>query len=439
MKHAAFAAFTLIALAACRGEPTPEPAAATGPAQGLQRWILPTAPGAAQPDLVLAPDGRLLLSWLDSQPGRRTRLQFSDFGDAGSWGATRTIAIGNSFFVNWADTPHLTATADGMLWVQWLQKSGEGAYAYDVVLSNSRNDGMNWSAPIRPHDDGTVSEHGFAALWPQGNDRIGIAWLDGRNTVANAAHDADEAAGAADEHTAGEQAADEHAGHGRGAMTLRGALFDGALRKADDRELDDSVCDCCQTDVALTSKGALLVYRDRTGDEIRDIHAMRFDGRAWSESKPVFADNWKMPACPVNGPAVAAQGANAVVGWYTAAGGEPAVKLARSGDAGDSFAAPVVLDRGEAVQGRVDIALDANAAWALWLREDASGQSLMLARYTPDLSRQIETLEVAKLQGRGRGTGFPQLALRDGAAWIVWTEIVDAVPRLQGATYVPKS
>lgn len=430
MKYARLAAFALVALAACRGEPTPEPAAATGPAPGLQRWILPTAPGAAQPDLVLAPDGRLLLSWLDSQPGRRTRLQFSDHGDAGSWGATRTIAIGSSFFVNWADTPHLVATPDGMLWVQWLQKSGEAAYAYDVVLSNSRNDGMNWSAPIRAHDDGTVSEHGFAALWPQGRDRIGVAWLDGRNTVADEADEADgadEAAGAAD----------AHAGHGGGAMTLRAASFDGALRKAADTGLDDSVCDCCQTDVALTGRGPLLVYRDRTSEEIRDIHAMRHDGRAWGASKPVFADGWKMPACPVNGPAVAAQGDAAVVGWYTGAGDVPTVKLARSDDAGDSFAPPIEVDSGMQVQGRVDVALDAGSAWVLWLREDAAGQSLMLARYAPDLSRRIEQLEVAKLQGRGRGTGFPQLVLRNGIGYIVWTDIVDGRPRLQGATYFP--
>jgi len=79
----------------------------------------------------------------------------------------------------------------------------------------------------------------------------------------------------------------------------------------------------------------------------------------------------------------------------------------------------------------------ADAAWVLWLREDADGQSLMLARYAPDLSRRIEQLEVAKLQGRGRGTGFPQLVLRNGVGYIVWTDIVEGRPRLQGATYRP--
>src|SRR3546814_6361394 len=68
-----------------------------------------------------------------------------------------------------------------------------------------------------------------------------------------------------------------------------------------------------------------------------------------------------------------------------------------------SFAAPVVVDEGEAVQGRPDVALDDKQAWVAWLREDASGQSLWLARYAPDLSRELSRTQVAALQGRGRG------------------------------------
>ena len=409
-----------LAAASCSRDEAPATAGdSTQP--GLQAWTLPAAPGAAQPDLVTAPDGRLLLSWLDTQPGRRTRLQYAEFSPAGQWQGPKTIAIGASFVVNWADTPHILATPDGALWVQWLQKSAEAGASYDVLLSTSRNDGMNWSEPLRPHTDGTVSEHGFVSMWPQGNDRLGIAWLDGRNMVAAAGH-----------------AQTGHDGHGAGAMTLRSAVFDGSLRTDGEVELDASVCDCCQTDAALTAKGPLLVYRDRTEDEIRDIHVARFDGKAWSPSKPVFADQWKMPACPVNGPSVAARGDEVVVAWYTGAGDQPTVKLARSTDAGDSFSAPLVLEQGDAVQGRVDVALDAGNAWVLWLREGDAGQSLWLARYAPDLSKQIEKIEVARLQGRGRGTGFPQLALREGKAYLVWTDVAGGTASLHGAVYTPK-
>ena len=42
-----------------------------------------------------------------------------------------------------------------------------------------------------------------------------------------------------------------------------------------------------------------------------------------------------------------------------------------------------------------DVALDARQAWVAWLREDASGQSLWLARYAPDLSRELSRTRVA--------------------------------------------
>jgi hypothetical protein len=108
------------------------------------------------------------------------------------------------------------------------------------------------------------------------------------------------------------------------------------------------------------------------------------------------------------------------------------VRVARSTNDGDSFGAPLTLDQGAAVHGRVALALDAMQAWILWVREDAAGQSLWLSRRSPDLKREYQRLEVAKLQGRGRGTGFPKIALRGGDAYVVWTDIADGVPRLHG-------
>ena len=98
-------------------------------------------------------------------------------------------------------------------------------------------------------------------------------------------------------------------------------------------------------------------------------------------------------------------GTDAVVAWYTAPGDVPMLRLARSGDAGDTFGAPVTIDQGPEVQGRVDVALDARTVWVLWVREEAGGQSLQLARYARDLSGEPERIEVAKIAGRGRATG----------------------------------
>ncbi|MCY7355831.1 MAG: glycoside hydrolase [Lysobacter sp.] len=407
--------FGVLLLAACQRESAPvaasaDPDSAASKSSTITDWPLPSTTGAAQPDLIISPDGRLLLSWISAQPGRRHALQFAAYTD--TWqSAPKTIAVGQSLFVNWADTPHLAMTADGALWVHWLQKSADKPYAYDVLLSRSINNGLNWIAPVRVHDDGTTTEHGFVSMWPASRDTLGIAWLDGRNT------------------SGGDHA---QAGHG-GAMTLRAATFNSLLQRTQDAELDASTCECCQTDAAMTSKGALVVYRDRTTEEIRDIFTTRSDGQAWSAPKAVHSDNWTMPACPVNGPSLAAQGGNAYVAWYTAAGNTPTLRIARSNDAGDTFSKPVDVQRGNEVQGRVDVAFDGLQVWVVWLNESDIAQTLWLARYSADLSRQLERIEVAKLQGRGRGTGFPQLALRDGGAWLVWTDVLNGQPHLRGA------
>src|SRR5690606_17001768 len=131
------------------------------------------------------------------QAGRRHVLQFSSYDVAGARWETApiTIAVGNSMFVNWADTPHILATPDGALWAHWLQKNGDAPYAYDVMLAMSPDGGRRWSAPVSPHDDGTQTEHGFVSMWPATAGGLGLAWLDGRNT-GGAQHDAHDGPGA---------------------------------------------------------------------------------------------------------------------------------------------------------------------------------------------------------------------------------------------------
>lgn len=413
------ALFPLLLLAGCGGGDDRQGTAEAVPGElRVVDWPLPGAvPGTSAPDLSASHDGRLLLSWIDSQPGRRHSFRYSTWDTAQlRWTrAPMTIAIGNRMFVNWADTPHIAATLDGAIWAHWLQKSGDAPTAYDIALVRSR-DGANWSPPLVPHDDRTHTGHGFASLWPHGTNLLGIAWLDGRATAG------------------GNHAGHEPHGHaGGGAMALRAALVDPAQRLVLESVIDTRVCDCCPTSVALTSRGPLLFYRGRSPDEVRDVLVSRLEGNVWTAPRRVHADGWRMDGCPVNGPSAAGHGHGVVVAWYTGAAGEPELRLAYSADAGDAFGAPRVLDAGDRVLGRVAVALDGAQAGVLWLREEDAGQSLWYARFTPDLSRELDRVQLAALQGRGHATGFPRLAFHQGVAHAVWTDVIDGRPRLRGA------
>jgi hypothetical protein len=389
-------------------------------------WPLPAPANSAQPNLTTSPDGSVLLSWVE-RDGDGHRLRFARHAGAAAdaaWTPVQTIAAGDDWFVNWADFPALAALPDGTLWAHLLVRNGQSTYAYDTRLFRSTDDGAHWQSLGAVHDDGTPTEHGFATLWAQGDGALGIAWLDGRNT-GGGGHDGHGAEGIAPEGAPTEA----------GAMTLRSATF-AATGKTDDTELDASTCDCCQTDSAADGDRRWLAWRDRDAREVRDIVVARYENGRWHAPIVVHADGWVMPACPVNGPAIAARDGGAWVAWYTGVDATPQIRLAHSAD-GTTFAPPLTIARGEQVQGRVDVAADAGGVWVSWLEEAAGRQSLWLARFDPGSQHETLRLKVADVAGRGRGTGFPRLQARAGAAWLVWTELPEGEPRLRGAVVRP--
>ena len=463
MSRALARALCLAALAAvASAQATPaSPAAATMSAQApngasprVLPWPLPAPDGAAWPDLVATPEGGALLAWTARTPGGHA-LEVAEWRD-GAWRSPLRVAEGADWFVNWADVPHVAALPDGQRWAQWLRRSADAPYAYDVWIRRFDDGAPDAAAtPRLLHDDGTATEHGFVAVVPQADGALGLAWLDGRATAGGAAHGGHGGHGA-DAHGrhAAEAPADDPADPDPpipAAMTVRGArvLADG--RREAETLLDRAACDCCTTDAAMTARGAVLVYRDRRPGERRDIALVRQEPGGWTRPRAVGPDGWITPGCPVNGPAVAARGERVWVGWYTEAGGAPSLRLARSEDAGDVFGAPLQVDAGPALLGRVDVAADAGGVYVAWLREDAEGQALWLGYWTAAADPGFAVpaghvraaderwrLRVATLAGRGRATGFPKLLLLDGVAHLAWTEVVDGAPRLRGARVDPR-
>lgn len=356
----------------------------------------PAARPSAQPHLRTSSRG-VMLSWIERQ-GTVATLKFSEYA-RGQWSEARTVASGGDWFVNWADVPSVMRLNDGRLAAHWLQKSGASPYAYDVRLSHSDDGGRTWSPSFTPHHDGTQTEHGFASLFevPGG---LGIVWLDGRQMAGGAAH----------------------AGHGGagGAMTIRYAAYDRDWSQVADRPIDERVCDCCPTAAAVTSEGPIVAFRNRTEDEVRDVFVSRLEAGRWSEPAAVHADGWKIAACPVNGPALAARGSRVVVAWFTAVGDVGHAYVAFSDDAGRTFGTPIRVDDA-ASQGRVDVELlPDGSAVASWIELQDRGAAFMMRRISPGAARSV-TVKVAPLEG-SRTSGYPRLALHGNELVFAWTD-----------------
>jgi hypothetical protein len=176
---------------------------------------------------------------------------------------------------------------------------------------------------------------------------------------------------------------------------------------------------CCGS-VASTSEGPIALYRDRSQSEVRDIYIVRQVNGTWSAPQPVYADNWQINGCPVNGPSVAADGRRVVVAWFTSVDDKPEVKIAFSDDAGASFNKPIQIDDGKNV-GRVDtLLLPDGSALVCWLSGDIEGGEIKVRRVQAD--GKLGPSSVIAKTNISRSSGFPRMARFGDEVQFAWTE-----------------
>ncbi|MFD2203673.1 exo-alpha-sialidase [Shivajiella indica] len=344
-----------------------------------------------EPYLFTSKKGKTYLTWIEKEE-KNSSLKLSAF-EGQNWSAPVTVAEGENWFANWADYPQISAFDDGTLIALFLEKSGPGTFSYNIMVTLSQ-DGVDWSTPFILHDDNTETEHGFVSMTPWGSNML-ISWLDGRNT-----------GGGHDTH--------DHAHHGQ--MALRAAILDNDGKKLEEWILDERVCDCCQTTSAITNDGPLVIFRDRSENEIRDMGIVKWENGSWSSTMPVYLDLWEIAACPVNGPRVSSLGNSAAVAWYTAAQDNPEVKISFSSNSGKTFDPPFKIDLGKTI-GRVDIELlDEENALVSWMEEG----KIMIRKVSRN-GKFGEPITIATSSEK-RSSGFPQISRNKDWIWLVWTD-----------------
>ena len=339
----------------------------TPPRIAIEEMAVAAARGSLGASLATTPDGELWLSWVEPAPpvpgtapapaaaasthhhgavptGGPNTLRFAKFdAPAKRWSPPRTIATGHGVPTSSADFPQLVSDGRGRAFALWHDGRGGAA------LSESADGGATWSTPAPWTRNGNPVEK--FSLVRLADGRVLAAWLDGR----------------------------VRSGGGKAQQ-----LFARVLGTTDDMLVDPSVCDCCQTTLAaFPDGGALLAYRGRTDQEVRDIRISRWHGGKWDEPRALNNDDWRIAACPINGPRLASDGGRIAAAWFTAADNDPRVLASFSPDAGGRFLMPLRIDRGKPA-GRVDtLILHDGAMLVTWVENDGS---VWLRRVTPDFS-----------------------------------------------------
>ena len=353
-------------------------------------------------------DNGIGLSWLQHYGAPRAKSQGNQFVyavfDGDEWSEPTPIRTGSAVMANWADTPSVKQLRDGSFVAQWLVKDAGSEPSYGFRVAGSPN-GKDWEKPTKIYGDETATEHGFVSFFEVG-ETLNAVWLDGREMASDSG----------------------------GAMALRSAKLDG---DPVGRVIDGRVCECCQTDAAVVGDGdftAIVVYRNRTEDEERDIWMVRRDlrlGTGWRKPRRLSRDEWSIDGCPVNGPAIDADGQRAAVAWFTGANQRKRVRVKFSSDGGVTFGETIDVDAQQgkhAPLGRVDVELVDGAALVSWLDGDGDRAAFRVRRITPDgtLSRPYKIASTR----RSQKAGFPKIARLEETLVAVWTEASD-MPRLR--------
>ena len=391
--------FILVAALGCKqkSEKTSEPKEVK---VGVQEMVSPAQNSSSLPFLFSNKDV-MLLSWVETEADTISTLKYTELVD-GTWQEPKTIIQGSDWFVNWADYP-MIAENNGNLWSHVLKKSTEGTYSYDVKMNSKPKGSTEWKTNLDVHTDGTPTEHGFVSVEPY-NDSFFVNWLDGRNTVEN---------------EVGE----------RGAMTLRAGVVSATGVLTQEHELDVRTCDCCQTTAAITDNGPVVLYRDRTEDEIRDISIVRQVKGEWTAPKTIHNDNWKIKGCPVNGPKVDVLDNNLVVAWFTGAEQKPKVQVAFSEDGGEQFQEPILIAEGN-VMGRVDILwMDEENAVVSWM--ESKDKLAILHVMNVSTNGTVSKKQVIAEMDGSRNSGFPQMELIEETLYFAYTDYSESTSKVQ--------
>lgn len=368
-------------------------AAARASAPPIAPIANPAGPGAMGSSVVTSATGETWLSWLEPVDAETWSMKCARFDAAhAAWGPTRIVAQGKGWFTNWADFPTLAVDGNRLTAVWFVENPGASGHhaSYAARFATSGDGGVIWSEPQPITKESQSVE--FVVLQPIANGRVLAAWLDGRD-------------------------------HAQGQ-----ALYSRVLDETgSDLLVDPLVCDCCQLTMTEAQGAVTLAYRGRTKDEVRDMRVAQFSGGKWSKPTELHADGWKIAACPVNGPQLAAHGPSLGAAWYTAAGENPRVFAAHAAGNG-TFGRAVQINVGRAV-GRVDsVMLPDGRLLLTWLEASNPGKAggLFLRSLAPDgtLGNPVLIAPAAT----ARSAGFARITLLAGGKSLLLTSTDSGEP-----------
>jgi hypothetical protein len=264
------------------------------------------------------PDGSLWLVWA---AGGRVSVAHSTDGGA-SFGAAVVVNQDKIRIDNGPDArPKIVVDAMGRITVAYGIFKDE-AYNGEAFFARSTDGGKSFSTPV-PLTDDTASQR-FEALALDSDGRLFAAWIDKRAGVA---------------------AKRQGRPYVGAALAFAWLESEGATVPPA-RIAQENTCECCRLGIAFAGKGQpAVLFRNVFDGGVRDHAIMTFADPA--TPGPVYrvsVDDWRIDACPHQGPSLSIGPAGTYhAAWFTEGSVRQGLFYARSTDGGRTFSTPLAI------------------------------------------------------------------------------------------------
>ena len=280
------------------------------------------------------------------------------------------------------------------IYLSW-SRATSNRFTGDVRFTRSLDGGHSFD-PVRTiNDDGLKASHRFDGLFVAANGDVYIAWLDERERVMN------------------KTAGDNNSALYYAVSRDRGATFTVNYKVA------DNSCDCCHIALAAgPADNAAVFWRAVFAGHIRD-HALAFLGRAGRESdilRPAV-DNWRIDACPEQGPSLdRAGGTRYHLAWFTRGTAHRGIYYGLY-DAAAGRLTGLFAVTAAAGAGHPRVMAAGNEVFLIWKEFDGEKTLLRAVHSTDGGASWQPPLTVMTTQS---DSGNPALLARDGRVFTAW-------------------
>nr|WP_295922277.1 sialidase family protein [uncultured Dyadobacter sp.] len=341
------------------------------------------------PYLFTSGDTAAVFSWVRTLSDSEAVLCFK-ISDGQDFGKTITVPGSEKVKPHGENLSKVILTPSGKIIAAWgvANPNPQNKYSGLVFYSASADGGATWTKPaaISPAENSIDQRYFDLEILADGT--VGAVWLDSRKDTK------------------------------REGSSLYFATFGKNNTFEGEKPIDQTVCQCCRTDLFVDKTGGLHVaYRKILNDSIRDmVHIVSVDhGKSFSTPARISPDNWVVSACPHTGPAIVQTDSALSFVWYTMGTGK-GVFFASSTDNGKTFSAKNAV--GNSTAGKhpqVQLLKNGNQA-IVWDEHIENGSLIGLEVRSPN-GEKLKTVHLTSKLGYST---FPVIKLVDNDLLIAY-------------------